>query len=166
MLTLDDTGRRVVKTTRLTDDGSDPAVSPNGQRLAFASDRDGDLEVYVMRTDVPEGPNNRPRQLTFNQTYRDTAPNWSPGGSNIVFARRDALGTTPHNSDIFVMNADGTGKKNLTRSPELDGDPAFSPDGRFIAYGRDRDLWRMRADGTRPTLITAEGGQPDWQPLP
>jgi Tol biopolymer transport system component len=167
VLTLDDSSK-VTKTTRLTEDGGFPAVSPNGKRLAFVSDRDGDAEIYVMRTDAPEGPNNRPVKLTDNATYSDSQPDWSPDGSRIVYSSSRGGNW----EDIFVMRADGSGKKNLNRNPARDQHPVFSPDGRWIAFDSDRDgnqeIWKMKADGTRPTKLTNSGDnlQPDWQPRP
>jgi Tol biopolymer transport system component len=165
-------GSKVTKTTRLTEDGSFPAVSPNGKRLAFTSDRDGDAEIYVMRTDAREGPNNRPVKLTDNATYYDSQPDWSPDGSRIVYS--SARGGNWE--DIFVMRADGSGKKNLTRNPARDQHPVFSPDGRWVAFDSDRNqasrghsqIWKMRIDGTRLTQLTSDGEnlQPDWHPLP
>ncbi len=77
-------------------------------------------------------------------------------------------------SDILVMNANGSGKNNLsTRSQALDLAPVFSPNGRFIAFHNnkdgDLDIWRMRTDGTGRTKLTnntLNDGSPDWQPLP
>jgi Tol biopolymer transport system component len=169
VLTLNDRyGSKVTKTTRLTEDGSFPAVSPNGKRLAFGSDRDGDAEIYVMRTDAREGPNNRPVKLTDNATYYDRQPDWSPDGSRIVYV------SYRNNADIFVMRADGSGKKkNLTRSPAREQYPAFSPDGKYIVFtsdrGGDQEIWKVRLDGTGLTQVTSDGldnHQPDWQPRP
>ena len=161
-------GSKVTKTTRLTEDGSFPAVSPNGKRVAFGSDRDGDAEIYVMRTDAREGPNNRPVKLTDNATYDDSQPDWSPDGSRIVYV------SYRNNADIFVMRADGSGKKkNLTRSPAREQYPAFSPDGKYIVFtsdrGGDQEIWKVRLDGTGLTQVTSDGldnHQPDWQPRP
>jgi Tol biopolymer transport system component len=165
--TLGEDGK-VDKTSLLTSDGAKPAISPNGKRLAFYSTRDGDAEIYVMRTDAPEGPNNRPVKLTDNATYSDRQPDWSPDGSRIVCAsvRGDNW------EDIFVMRADGSRKKRLTRNPARDQYPAFSPDGKYIVFTSDRtgdqEIWKMKADGTRPTKLTNNGDnlQPDWQPRP
>jgi Tol biopolymer transport system component len=163
VLTLNAKGK-ATKTTRLTSDGAEPAISPNGKKIAFASHRDGDAEIYVMRSDIPEGPNNRPGKLTDNATYSDSQPDWSPDGSRIVYS--SARGGNWE--DIFVMRADGSGKKNLTRNPARDQHPVFSPDGRWVAFDSDRNLWKMRIDGTRLTQLTSddENLQPDWQPRP
>jgi TolB protein len=167
-------GSKVTKTTRLTSDGAEPAISPNGKKIAFVSNRDGDTEIYVMQTDAPEGPNNRPVKLTDNATYSDMQPDWSPDGSRIVYVSY----RNSNNADIFVMRADGSGKKkNLTRNPARDQHPVFSPDGRWVAFDSNRSqaypgrsqIWKMRIDGTRLTQLTSDDEetlQPDWQPLP
>jgi len=79
------------------------------------------------------------------------------------------------------MNSDGTGKANLTRNPAVDIAPAFSPDGKMIAFWSNRqdarkvDVWRMSSDGSNPVQLTIEPvaetlpwrpGPPSWQPLP
>jgi Tol biopolymer transport system component len=163
VLTLNARGK-ATKTTRLTSDGAEPAISPNGKMLAFASHRDGDAEIYVMRSDIPEGPNNRPVKLTDNATYSDSQPDWSPDGSRIVYS--SARGGNWE--DIFVMRSDGSGKKNLTRNPARDQHPVFSPNSKWVAFDSDRNLWKMRIDGTRLTQLTSddENLQPDWQPRP
>jgi Tol biopolymer transport system component len=145
-----------------------PDVSPDGSRIAFASNRDADYEIYVMDADAPESEANVPLKLTDNATYFDSEPDWSPDGSKIVYTS-----SRNGNKDVFVMNANGAGKKNLTRNAARDADPAFSPDGSFIVFESDRDgdsdIWRMRADGSNPTKLTRNtinDASPDWQPLP
>ena len=94
-----------------------PVWSPDGQRIAFASDRKGDLqnfEIYVMDAD---GQNQQ--RLTENREY-DNSPSWSPDGQRIAFmSRRDG------NAEIYVMDADGGNKLNLTNNPHSDANPAW-----------------------------------------
>ena len=100
-----------------------PAWSPDGRKLAFVSERDGNAEIYVMNADGSAQEN-----LT-RQPASDSHPSWSRDGRKIAFvSRRDG------NSEIYVMNADGSGLRNLTRTPSNDLDPAWSPDGRAIAF--------------------------------
>jgi dipeptidyl aminopeptidase/acylaminoacyl peptidase len=83
---------------------------------------------------VPESSSNQPVRLTDNATYGDSQPDFSPDGRQIVYSSyRNG------SQDIFVMKADGSGKKNLTRNAAWDADPAFSPDGRYIVFASNRD---------------------------
>jgi Tol biopolymer transport system component len=148
-----------------------PDVSPDGSEIAFSSNRDGeyeDYEIYVIDADAPVGEANVPFKLTDNATYLDSHPDWSPDGSKIVYESLRG-----GNADIFVMSADGTGKKNLTRNAARDADPAFSPNGKFIVFESERDgdsdIWRMEADGSNPTKLTRntiDDASPHWQPRP
>ncbi len=117
-----------------------PSWSPDGKRIAFSSDRKGDVvnwDIYVMDAD---GGN--PQNLTENRVY-DSSPSWSPDGERIVFSSnrdRDRI----FNSDIYVMDADGGNLQNITNSLHSDGSPAWlnspfsvSPAGKqFTMWGR------------------------------
>jgi Tol biopolymer transport system component len=156
----------------------DPALSPDGKRIAFRSERDGNNEVYVMNTDGSHqrdvsrddaddwGPTwsadgkvlwNCARDLSIgfhacvanpdgtdlsvidNDRYFEYGA-WSADGSKIAFMSQEpgASGNDP-NYDIFVMNADGTGLRQLTDDPGQDGFPSWSPDGARIAFSATRD---------------------------
>jgi Tol biopolymer transport system component len=146
---------------------SSPSPSPQPPiellgRLAFANDRDGNIDVWVM--DLPGGTLHR---LTTDPAA-DFSPTWSPDGKHIAF-RSDRQG----NDEVFVMNADGTGQRDLTRNPASDYSPAWSPDGRTIAFATDRedhtgnDVWLMDADGGNPRPLIEQRGideYPTWSP--
>ena len=82
-----------------------------------------------------------------------SAPAWSPDGRKIAFtSERDG------NSEVYVMNANGSGQRNLTRDPAYDADPTWSPDGRKIAFVSNRDgsyqVYDMNADGSGQRGLT------------
>jgi len=125
-----------------------PAGSPDGRRIAFASDRDGKLELYVMNAD-----GSGQRRLT--RSAANAFPAWSPDGRKIAFVSdRDG------NLELYVMNADGSGQRRLTQNPGVDGSPAWSPDGRRIACGCERrgnfDIYVMSAERRAAAEADAE----------
>ena len=98
---------------------------------------------------------------------------WSPDGRRIAFVRTLGRRIPPHvlNSEIYVMNADGSGSRRLTHSAAYDGEPAWSPDGRKIAFRSTRDgnreIYVMNADGSNQRNLTrspAKDGRPSWSP--
>jgi Tol biopolymer transport system component len=116
-------------------------------KIAFASDRDGDYEIYVMDAD---GSN--VVQLISN-TVDDWAPAWSPDGSKIAFTHE-----IDGNLEIYLINSDGSNLTRLTNSSGDDDNPAWSSDGSKIAFDSDRsgthtDIYVMNADGSNQTLI-------------
>ena len=123
-------------------------------RIAFASDRDGNWEIYVM--DV-NGEN--PRNLT-NDPHDDRDPSWSPDGKRIVFfSNRDGhvMDGRP-TSEIYVMDADGSNPQRLTKNRVHDRFPSWSPDGERIVFVSDRDgnweIYVMDADGGNQQNLT------------
>jgi TolB protein len=171
VISLDENGNEAGAPMQLTED-ADPhydlhaAVSPEGSKIAFSSDRDGDYEIYVMDANRPQGADNPLVQLTDN-TVDDSSPDWSPDGKRIVYETFRG-----GNEEVVVMNADGTSKKNLTHNPASDRWPAFSPNGAMMVFSRATSdgrwqVWKMRADGTGQVRLTSdayEGLYPDWRP--
>jgi Tol biopolymer transport system component len=131
----------------------------DGSRIAFASDRGGNADVYAMD---PDGLNQV--QLTESPAT-DTGPEWSRDGRRIAFeSQRDG------NSEIYVMNADGGDERRITQHQAIDRNPTWSPDGRIAFESwRDgnRELYVMNADGTNVRRLTderAEDLDPTWAP--
>jgi Tol biopolymer transport system component len=149
---------------------SQPAWSPDGTKIAFQSDRDGNnRQVYVMDADGTD-----PVNLTNNAAAYDGYPNWFPDGTKIAFAR-----SIDNNADIYVMNADGSEQKRLTKEAAQDYNPAWSPDGKKIAFGTNRrggddEIYVMKAKReskrNRPKNLTKNDvvidSMPDWRPIP
>jgi Tol biopolymer transport system component/alpha-tubulin suppressor-like RCC1 family protein len=105
ILTMMANGTGVMSLTR-NGHNTNPAWSPDGVKIAFASTRDGTPQVYVMHRD-----GSGQTRLT-RTTGIDTAPNWSVDGKEIAFCS-DRVAVTPQ---IFTMNVNGTGVKELTMS--------------------------------------------------
>jgi len=116
-------------------------------KIAFASDRDGNFEIYSM--DADGGAQIR---LT-EDPGEDFSPSWSPDGARLVF-----VSTRDGNAEIYVMNADGTGQTRLTNNTASDISPAWSPNGSQIGFVSNRDgndeIYLMNPDGTNQTNLT------------
>ena len=152
--------------TRLTTNAGldvSPAWTPDGSKIAFASDRDGtgSTEIYVMNADGSE-----PTRRTTNAAF-DDSPTWSPDGSKIAFmSDRDG------NFEIYVMNADGSEQTRLTTNVAQDNSPTWSPDGSKIAFMSRRDdgnfeIYVMNANGSEQTRLTTDidvDDSPAWSP--
>ena len=156
-----------------------PTWSPDSQRLAFQSRGDGDHEIYVVNAD-----GSGLAKLTDNE-YVDVYPAWSPDGRYIAFSsnrpktefgrevseasRRNfptLYTVAPVDFDIYIMNPDGSGTYNWTRTTSLeDSSPSWSPDGSWIAYearphflftlrSSAKDIYMMQFEGADMTNIT------------
>ena len=93
-----------------------PSWSPDGRKIVFVNDRDGNFDMYVMNAD-----GSGQRNLTRHPSH-DSDPEWSPDGKKIAFTTK-----REGNFEIYVMNADGSGQHNLTRNPAVDRYPVWSP---------------------------------------
>ena len=156
--------------TRLTSSWAyegQPDWSPDGARIAFTSDRDGDDDIYVMNADGSNAVN------ISNNTLSDNWPAWSPDDKRIAFSSyRDSQ------NDMYVMKADGSSLSRLTSARGGDTNPAWSPDGRKICFASDRSdpshhAWQvflMDANGNDETTIPNAPGDeqadPAWCPVP
>ena len=131
-----------------------PAWSPDGRRIAFVRDRGRGSthrpEVYVMNADGS-------RQLRL--VRRGRQPLWSPDGRRLAFTRGQGGGS------VYVVNADGSEERNVTRGSVRDF--AWSPDGRRIAFDSVRDgnseIYVVNADGSGLRRLTRNAG-PDFAP--
>lgn len=139
------------------------AMNPLGDstRLVFASERDGDSDIFVM-----EGDGSDVQQVTFNEA-NDDKPSWSPDGRRIAFESN-----LDGDYDIYVMDDDGGALTKLTDNNVDDWGPAWSPDGSQIAYHSaadgDIEIYVMNADGSGTRQLTqnniATDRSPEWSP--
>jgi TolB protein len=159
--------------TNLTHNGTgvsdaQPDFSPEG-KVAFTSNRDGDFDIYAMEGQPENTTTNVPRNLTNNSGITDSEPDFSPNGNKIAYT--DSGGFIGGDSEIYLMNANGTTPQNLTNtgSDIQDYTPDFSPDGKRIAFTTtgprtsnpqgDNEIYTMNAlDGSNQKLLTRTGG--------
>ena len=114
---MDADGKNQERLTENRRNDLSPSWSPDGERIAFASDGKGNFEnfeIYVMDAD---GGNQQ--RLTNNPAY-DWSPSWSPDGERIAFASE-----MDGNFEIYVIDADGGNQQNLTNNPHFDASPAW-----------------------------------------
>jgi hypothetical protein len=148
---------------RLTAAASDdyaPALSRDGTKIAFTSNRSGHYNLWVMNADGSDV-----HQVT-NDIHYNGYPSWSPSGGQIVF-QSDRTGS----ENLWIVNADGTGLRRLTSTTRNDVRPTWSPGGATIAFTSDRsgnnDVWTISTSGQylrRLTWRTAQDGDPSWAP--
>jgi TolB protein len=161
---------------RLTDTpgyDAEATLSPDGRTIVFTSVRDGDLEIYTMATDGTDR-----KRLTHEPGY-DGGPFFSPDGKRIVY-RRDSYADDsglaryqallaehlyrPGVLEIWVMDRDGSNKRQVTRLGAASFAPFFHPDGKRILFssnhpeprGRNFDIWMVSDDGSGLEQITTE----------
>jgi TolB protein len=143
------------------------AWQPQAADLLFASGRDGNSEVYLLRAGGKDWIN------LSNHESGDNWPVWSPDGTRIVFQSNRA-----GKLDVFTMKADGSGQVQLTTDPEPDYLPSWSPDGKTILFTswrketpdeeRAPHIYAMDADGgnerrlVKQSLNTSAGAT--WSP--
>jgi hypothetical protein len=141
-----------------------PALAPDGIRVAYVSNQDGNNEIYLGGTD-----RRTPLNLTGNAAD-DQQPAWSPDGNWIAFTS-----TRDGNQEIYVMRSDGSQLRNLTNQAANDSAPTwYSVGGLFgfgsedwIAFASNRDgnqeIYRVRPDGSGLTNLTSNPAQ-DYAP--
>ena len=148
---------------RITNDkaiDTSPAWSPDGSQLAFVSDRNGGPQIFVVSSSGGAA-----RQVSFNGSY-NTTPTWSPrpGKHIIAYTTRDG-GVY----DIVALDLDAKSSTRITQSEGSNEEPAFSPNGRAIAFARaGQGVFITNADGTGKAVKVWSGSATgiDWGPAP
>lgn len=147
---------------RLTNNAAgdfEAAWSPDGKKIAFASDRPNTCpysecpaHIYTMNAD---GSN----QARLSTSIGDS-PTWSPDGRRLAFAGRNG---------IYTINLNGTGLKSITNGGKFSGDgyPSWSPGGKKILFERNGTIYVVNPDGSSLKEVVSGKGYdtfPDWSP--
>jgi|GEM_PF-561815 len=166
--------------TRLTSGAGledEPALSPDGTRMAYTSDERGNLDIAV----APLQPGASPEWITDDESD-DSQPAWSADGKNLAFVSARDQGKSlsilvglgvgqfvyAHGGDLYRVSASGGKARHLIRSAYY---PCWSPDGKWIVYqsdsGGEWDLWKIPSEGGTPVRLTHDADidyHPAWSP--
>jgi Tol biopolymer transport system component len=175
IMNSDGTGIRQLTNHSLRDGHA--KFSNDGKKIIFNSQRDTNenngsaleinYEIYEMNLD-----GSGVKRLTNYEGW-DTFPSYSPNGEKILWRRviTDSTSNIGNNSEIFLMNSDGTNIINLSNHKSFDGYPDWSPDGKQIVFTSNRhgslQLFVMQSDGSGVQQITSSttldtNSRPDW----
>jgi len=156
---------------------AEATVSPDGKTIVWTSVRDGDLDIYAMDLD-----GKHPRRLTQEVGY-DGGAFFSPDSKRIVYRAQHPENqqeleqyqsllaknlVEPGRLELFIMNADGSGKQQVTRNGASNFSPFFHPDGKRVIFSSNVEtrsgsgrpefhLYLVNEDGTGQERITTEG---------
>jgi len=144
--------------------GSPPSFSPDGRRAVFSAPCPSGYSMCVYVSNASGGER---RPLTTERMGSSEQPAWSPDGQLVAF-----IG----NSELWVMNADGSEPRQLAPGPlpeTYDESPSWSPDGSRLVFGTNRSptgIAVINRDGSGlasiGTGVIQSGGRPAWQPHP
>jgi len=153
---LNETGQRPGVPSRFiasTQEEIYPAYSPDGQRIAFMSDRSGTHEIWICNRDGSNAT-----QLTSFGGAAIYGPRWSPDGQKIAFtAVQQGM-----KEDIYSISVNGGAPRRLTTNPTEDKWPYWSHDGKSIYFTSTRtgreEIWKMPSGGGEAVQITRNSG--------
>jgi Tol biopolymer transport system component len=144
LMMMDGDGSNQSNLSTLSAQHSQVSISNDGSMVLFVSRNLN--EIFLM--DIPTGSNT----CLSDPNFMDSSPKFSPDNTCIVYSSRH---TDSWESDIFMMNVDGSGKTNLTNTETTSEEgPIFSPDGTNLIYWSYYDLHSMNLDGTNKINIT------------
>jgi Tol biopolymer transport system component len=132
-----------------------PQLSPDGRRVAFTSNRNGESsELWTANAD-----GTAPTQLTRGPGRNQGSATWSPDGRWIAFDSQGADGTF----DIYVIESSGGQARRITSEPSNEVIPTWSRDGQWVYYRSDRtgrrEVWRAPSSGGKWEQVTSTGAQ-------
>jgi TolB protein len=161
--TMQPDGTQPAQLTHLGGRALFPDFSHDGKKVAFGGVQgdDPNTEIYAVDASTGEGLAALTSCAGLATNCSNDYPVWSPDGKSIVFIHTDDYDASdnPINSQVWVMNADGTKAHALTTdSPMKDQVPDWSPDGSQIAYASgapdSEGIWVMNADGSKPHQVS------------
>jgi Tol biopolymer transport system component len=147
----DPDGSNLTRLTTTEGYDAEGTFSPDGSRIVFTSNRDGDLELYTMNVDGSD-----PKRITNSEGY-DGGAFYSPDGEKIIFR---AFREGHRSAQVYLINADGTNEVQLTDTTGINWCPFFHPDGKTIIFSsnmadpKNFDLYTININGTGLKQIT------------
>ncbi len=164
LYTISADGKHLTQLTDLAGNEYMAAWSPDGSRIAFVLS-DPLYLTHDVFTVAPDGSN--PVRLTDTPLDQKYSPSWSADGVSLVYERY-AAGTAQ--GELVIIGADGLRERQVTDTRWDENWPSFSPDGRFLLFGSNKDgdwdIYRMRVDGSglrKLTHNTSDERVADWQ---
>jgi Tol biopolymer transport system component/DNA-binding winged helix-turn-helix (wHTH) protein len=126
--------------------------SPDGARIAFASNRSGSWEIWIANADGSQS-----RQLTTYAAAPARFPRWSPNGRLLAFTH-----ATEGNADIYTMTPEGSSIRRLTLEPSREENPSWSRNGRWLYFSSNRsgtfEIWKLAIEQPDRALQVTHGG--------
>ncbi len=151
-------GSNPVRLTNNLASDQTPSISSDGKKIVFVSDRDGNTELYTMDL---SGENIK--RITFDPRI-DRVPSWSPDSNKIIWYSRESTevaGSSANSwngAEIYVINAEGSERRQLTHNHFRDHGPVFSPNGKKIVFTSSRtgirEVFIMNRDGSDVRQLT------------
>ncbi|GAB5536407.1 MAG: hypothetical protein Rubg2KO_26560 [Rubricoccaceae bacterium] len=129
-----------------------PSISPDGQRVAFLSERSGSLQVWMS-----DAMGTRAEQLTFHDAVLHSPPSWSPNGQRLVF-----VGLVDGQTDLFVIDRLGEAPRRIVRPSSNEFNASWSSDGQWLYAASDQsgrqEIWRIPVSGGDGVQVSQNGG--------